>query len=220
MTLAASYLIGSIPFTNIAARRLKGVDLRDVGTGTVSGTGLHRVAGFGPLAVVGCMELAKGAAGPLLARRRMGGCLSSPTSLTPLASLAAGAAVAGHNWSPLLGFQGGRGLSVALGASLATAPEGAALLAAGLGGGRLARQSGAGCALAISALPFVLTWRRGRGGFLLGISLAVPLVAKRLAGNAPPPKRDSRHYIYRFLFDCDPPAGLGDTPGWRFRRRS
>lgn len=205
MTLAASYLIGSIPFTNIAARRLKGVDLRDVGTGTVSGTGLHRVAGFGPLAVVGCMELAKGAAGPLLARRRSGR-VSSLNSLAPLVSLAAGAAVAGHNWSPFLGFEGGRGLSVALGASLATAPEGAAVLGVGLGGGRLARQSGAGCALAIAALPFVLARRRGRDGLVLGMSLALPLVAKRLAGNAPPPKRDARHYAHRLLFDCDSPA--------------
>lgn len=193
--LAASYLAGSIPFTNLGARRLRGVDLRDVGTGTVSGTGLYQVAGFTPLALIGCAELAKGAAGPLLARRRG----------ARLAALAAGAAVAGHNWSPFLGFQGGRGVSVALGASLATFPEGAAVLGAGLGGGRLARRSGAGCALAITALPAVLMKRRGREGLLLGTCLAAPLTVKRLAGNRPPPVRDLRHYAYRYLFDSDPP---------------
>lgn len=194
LALAVSYLLGSVPFTNVAARRLKDVDLRDVGTGTVSGTGLHQVAGFGPLAVVGCMELAKGAAVPLLARRRS----------VRLAALAAGSAVVGHNWSPFLGFRGGRGVSVALGACLAVAPEGAALLGAGLGVGRLARQSGAGCALAIAALPFVLTRSRGRDGLLVGLSLSVPLAAKRLAGNAPPTTRDLRHYAERLIFDRDP----------------
>lgn len=194
--IVASYLLGSIPFTNIAARRLEGVDLRNVGTGTVSGTSLHQVAGFGPLAVVGCMELAKGAAVPLLARRRG----------ARLGALAAFAAVAGHNWSPFLRLQGGRGVSVALGACLATAPEGAVVLGAGLGGGRLARQSGAGCALAIGALPLVLWKSRGRDGLLLGTSLALPLAAKRLAGNFPPPRRDMRSYVHRLLFDCDRPA--------------
>jgi glycerol-3-phosphate acyltransferase PlsY len=209
--LAVSYLTGSIPFSNIAARRLKGVDLRYVGTGTVSGTGLHQVAGFGPLAVVGCTELAKGAAGPLLAR--MAG------RSRRVEALAAAAAVTGHNWSPFLGLKGGRGVSVALGASLATRPEAALVLGLGLGGGRLAKQSGAGCALAIAALAPAL-WRvRGSEGLLLGASLALPLAAKRIIGNHPPPSRDLRHYAHRFLFDRDPSdggpgsAGSASVPG-------
>ena len=86
--LAASFLAGSIPFANLAARRLRGVDLRTTGSGTVSGTSLYRVAGFGPLAVVGCLELAKGAVGPLLAGSRRPG----------LGAGATGLAVTGHNW--------------------------------------------------------------------------------------------------------------------------
>lgn len=203
--LGLSYALGSIPFSNVAARALRGIDLRDVGTGTVSGTGLHEVAGFGPLAVVGCAELAKGAVGPLLAQVAV----RRPTPA--LTAAAAGAAVAGHNWSPFLGFEGGRGVSVALGASLVTSPEAAMVLGLGLGGGRLARQSGAGCALAIAVLPPLLWMRRGPAGLWLGVSLAVPLVAKRLAGNHPPAKRDLRHYANRLLFDRDPsdrPSGV------------
>jgi glycerol-3-phosphate acyltransferase PlsY len=212
--VAASYLMGSIPFTNIAARVLKGVDLRAVGTGTVSGTGLHQVAGFGPLAVAGCAELAKGAAGPLLAR------VTSPGPERGLAALAAGAAVAGHDWSPFLGLQGGRGVSVALGASLATRPEGAVVLGLGLGGGRLVKQSGAGCAVAIAALPAVLWKTGGRDGLLLGFALATPLAAKRIAGNRPPPSRDLRHYVHRFVFDRDPGDGGRQPAGVAGRRGS
>ena len=46
--VALAGLAGSIPFSNLAARVRAGVDLRDVGTGTVSGTALFDVAGFGP----------------------------------------------------------------------------------------------------------------------------------------------------------------------------
>ena len=57
--MAAAFLAGSIPFSNLAAQRLRGVDLRTTGSGTVSGTSLYRVAGFGPLAVVGCLEIGR-----------------------------------------------------------------------------------------------------------------------------------------------------------------
>src|SRR5919106_4525297 len=102
------WLAGSIPFSNLAARVRAGVDLRDVGGGTVSGTALHSVAGFGPLAVAGVCDIAKGAVGPALAGR----------DRPMLGAAAAGAAVAGHNWSPWLGGAGGRRISVAMGSLL------------------------------------------------------------------------------------------------------
>lgn len=191
--LLSSYLIGSIPFTNIAARRLRGVDLRSHGNGTVSGTGLYQVAGFGPLAIVGCLELAKGAAGPLAAGRRR----------PALAATAAGAAVAGHNWSPFLRFAGGRGMAPALGASLVVAPEAAGLLAAGLAGGRLAGETALGCLVAMAAMPFVLGCRRGRRGVGVAAALLVPMLAKRLCGNGPATAGDRRVYFYRLVLDRD-----------------
>src|SRR5437764_448341 len=67
--LGLSFVAGSIPSSNITARLRAAVDLRDVGTGTVSGTALYRVAGFGPLAVAGIVDIAKAVVGPLLAGR-------------------------------------------------------------------------------------------------------------------------------------------------------
>jgi glycerol-3-phosphate acyltransferase PlsY len=58
MVVGAAFLAGSVPFSNIAARARAGVDLRDVGGGTVSGTALHQVTGFGPLAVAGACDVA------------------------------------------------------------------------------------------------------------------------------------------------------------------
>src|SRR5579875_3837472 len=129
--VAASFLAGGVPLSNIAARRLAGADLRQVGSGTVSGTGLFTVGGFRPLAIIGPLEVAKGALGPLLAGR----------ARPALAAAAASAAIAGHNFSPFLRGAGGRGLAPALGATLVLAPEGTALLAAGLAAGRAAREA-------------------------------------------------------------------------------
>ena len=74
-------------------------------SGTVSGTSLFHVAGFGPLAVTGIADIAKATVGPLLAGR------NRPV----LAAFAGGAAIAGHNWSPFLQGAGGRGFAPSLG---------------------------------------------------------------------------------------------------------
>ncbi|MGB7051550.1 MAG: glycerol-3-phosphate acyltransferase [Acidimicrobiales bacterium] len=193
--LLISFAAGAIPFSGLAARLIAGVDLRNRGSGTVSGTGLYEVSGFGPLAVAGSLDVAKGAVGPLLAGK------GRPT----LSAVAAGAAIAGHNWSPLMSGAGGRGISPALGATLVTAPEGAAVLAAGLGGGRLVRQTGLGCLTALFGMVPVLVRRHGWRGGILALCVSAPIIAKRLAGNAPPPGNDLwRSLRTRLLFDRDP----------------
>jgi glycerol-3-phosphate acyltransferase PlsY len=195
LVLVASYLAGSLPFSGWAARIIAGADLREHGTGTVSGTSLYQVAGFGPLAVAGSLDVAKGALGPLLAGRRR----------PWLGALAAACGVAGHNWSPFLGGAGGRGVSPALGASLALAPEATAVLGTGLALGRLARQTGLGTFLAIVSLPPLLARRRGERGLTIALALAVPMLAKRVAGNGAPAEGwDLRHVCTRLFFDRDP----------------
>ena len=194
LVLGAAWLAGSIPFSNLGARITKGVDLRDVGTGTVSGTSLHEVAGFGPLAVTGVLELAKGAVGPLLAGRHR----------PRLAAAAAGLAVAGHNWSPFLQGAGGRGISPSTGALLATAPAGAAVLLGGLAAGRLAHATGFGSFVADVALVPVVRRVHGRDAALAAAAVLVPIFAKRLAGNRPPADRRWATWRERLLFDRDP----------------
>jgi hypothetical protein len=104
----------------------------------------------------------------------------------------------------LLGGAGGRGIAPALGSLLATAPLGVPVLAAGLIAGRLARQTGLGSFVALSALVPVLMRTSGRRGAVAGACVAVPMAAKRLAGNrrvAGPARR--RAYLRRLLFDND-----------------
>ncbi len=192
---ACSFLAGSIPFSGIAARLVAGVDLRQVGSGTVSGTALYEVAGFPWLAAAGVFEVGKGVVGPMLAG----------SDRPWLGAAAAACTICGHDWSPFLGGAGGRGISPALGSLAVLAPEGAALLAGGLAIGRLARQTGVASLAALAALAPVLAARRGPVGLAVAAAVGVPMIAKRLAGNRfPPPGRLGPALAHRLLFDCDP----------------
>jgi acyl phosphate:glycerol-3-phosphate acyltransferase len=192
-SMAIGFAAGSIPFSNVVARWRAGVDLRAVGSGTVSGTGLYEVAGTGPLVVVGLFELAKGALGPMLAGRQH----------PAVSALAGAAAVAGHNWSPFLGGAGGRGISPAIGALLVTAPAGSGVLLAGLAIGKLAGETALGSFIADLVLVPVAARVHGRKGAAAALSVLVPMVAKRLMGNRPPLGSASSVYLYRLVFDRD-----------------
>ena len=189
-----AFVAGAIPFSNLLAQSLAATDLRAVGSGTVSGTALYRVAGFAPLAFGGIMDVAKGAPGVLAAG-------SAPI----VGALAAGAAVAGHNWSPFLRGAGGRGVSPAMGALAVIFWPGAVLLLAGLAVGRVLRQTGLVSLLAMLALPFLaLSWG-GSDAALAGSLVVAPMILKRLSGNnsMPPAGRRARVLLQRLLCDND-----------------
>jgi len=192
--LVLAFVAGSVPWSNIAARRTRGVDLRSVGTGTVSGSALYRVAGFPALALAGILDVGKGALGPSLAGS------GRPTLL----AFAGAAAVAGHNWSPFLRGAGGRGIAPALGALLVQAWAGAVLLLIGLVVGKAFGQTGLGGFVAEILLAPVLFVVAGPAAALAGLAVAVPMLVKRVVGNAPPEPRAAHAYVTRLLYDREP----------------
>jgi glycerol-3-phosphate acyltransferase PlsY len=189
-----AFVVGAVPWSNVMAHRKAGVDLRSVGSGTVSGTGLFEVAGFAPLAIAGIADVLKGAVGPLLAGR------DRPV----LAAISGGLAVTGHNWSPFLRGSGGRGISPAIGALGVTAWPGAVLLLGGLAAGRIVRETALGSFVADAALVPVLFATHGRRGAISAICVATPMLLKRAVGNRPLERASSRGYRERILFDRDP----------------
>lgn len=197
LVIAAAYLVGAIPFSGWLARALRGVDLRSYGTGTVSGTGLYRVAGLGPLLVGGILDVAKGTVGPALA----GG--DRPV----LAAVAGGTAVAGHDWSVFLGGAGGRGISPALGSMVVTGWQGSVHLLAALTVGKAVRSTSLGAFAGYVTLPAVMARHRGRDGLIAGLCLITPMLLKRVVGNQPLPRVEAtRVAVTRLLFDQDTPV--------------
>ena len=198
LRVSGAYLIGAVPFANIVARASSGEDLRSVGNGTVSSTGVYRVAGAGAFAVSCALDIGKGA----LAASLAGGC--DPA----LAAAAVGLAIAGHNWSPFLRGAGGRGVLPGIGALLVIAPSGSALLLSGLAAGWSADNTALGCFAAQSLLVPVLGRAKGRKGVMLAAAVAGPMLVKRLLGNEPLPcaawPERGRAYLTRVIYDRDP----------------
>jgi glycerol-3-phosphate acyltransferase PlsY len=192
--LLVAFVLGAIPVSNLVATRSRGVDLRTTGSGTVSGTSLYRVAGFRWLVVSGILDVAKGAVGPLLAG----------TGRPTLAAFAGGLAVAGHNWSPFLKGHGGRGVGPAIGVLLVNAWPGVVVLLGCLVVARAFRQTGVGGFVGEVLLAPVLAITNGPAGALAGGAVAVPMLVKRVIGNARPATTGWRVYAHRLLYDHDP----------------
>jgi len=111
------YLSGSLPFAIWITRLVKGVDVRDAGSGHATTTNTIRQAGFGWGALVLVLDIAKGFLPVWLALT-----VAPAVSLPYVVPLTAALAVAGHCWPLFAQFRGGMGLATAGGALLALSP--------------------------------------------------------------------------------------------------
>lgn len=102
------YLCGAIPFGFIYVKLVKGVDIRNVGSGRTGGTNSLRAAGLGVGLATSFSDVGKGLAGAWLTRLLLGG--AAGDGLLPWLIITAGImAVVGHNWSVFMGWRGGAG---------------------------------------------------------------------------------------------------------------
>jgi glycerol-3-phosphate acyltransferase PlsY len=113
--VAASFLLGAIPWGYIAGKVSGGIDLRTVGSGGTGATNVLRTLGLKASAIVLVLDILKGFL-PVIVMRASG------FSAWWIAA-AAVAAVAGHCWSPFVGFKGGKGVATGAGAAIALLPE-------------------------------------------------------------------------------------------------
>ena len=113
LLLTLGYLLGSMPNGYLAGRWLKGIDLRQCGSGSTGATNVLRNVGKSPALVVFLLDVGKGALAVLLAKS-MG--------LNDWVQVLAGlAALAGHIWPVWLGWKGGKAVATGLGMFLGLA---------------------------------------------------------------------------------------------------
>ena len=113
LLLAIGYLLGSMPNGYLAGRWLKGIDLRQYGSGSTGATNVLRNVGKAPALVVFLLDVGKGALAVLLAKN---------FGLNDWVQVLAGlAALAGHIWPVLLGWKGGKAVATGLGMFLGLA---------------------------------------------------------------------------------------------------
>ncbi len=110
--IAIAYLIGAVPW-GLVLGKLNGVDVRNHGSGGTGATNTLRLLGWKVALSVFLLDFAKGLL-PVLAARW----LDAPDWVVALVAVAT---VAGHCWSPFIGFKGGKGMATGGGAAVALA---------------------------------------------------------------------------------------------------
>ena len=120
------YLLGSIPFGVLIARKKAGVDVRQYGSGRMGMSNVLRTAGGKAAGLVLVLDMAKGALAVIFAGLIIGkGYVlvgGFPLGLFSAQVIAALAAIVGHIWPVFLKFKGGRGVATFFGGLIAICP--------------------------------------------------------------------------------------------------
>ncbi|NBP32403.1 MAG: glycerol-3-phosphate 1-O-acyltransferase [Synechococcaceae bacterium WB6_1B_055] len=175
-----AYLLGSIPSGYLAGRWLKGIDIREHGSGSTGATNVLRHVGKTPALIVFLVDVFKGSAAVLVAKQLLG---SDAHGWLVTAGLLA---LAGHIWPIWLKGKGGKAVATGLGMLLGLLPAvgfaslGIFLLV--LSFSRIVSLSSVVAALALPALIWIAGYSQTTAYMGLGV-LAALLVVWRHRGN-------------------------------------
>lgn len=192
-----SYLLGSFPTAYLAGRSMKGIDIREYGSGNVGASNVSVHVSRLAFLAVGPFDFLKGMVPAWAARR-----LDLSLEVGVMAGLAA---MVGHSWSLYLGFKGGRGISVGLGTMAMIAPLEFLLVLFILALAVLMKNVPLGIGIGMASSPLLAWLLKEPAPVMAGCgALALLTFAKRLLANWEPlrgPKREA--IINRLLFDRD-----------------
>ena len=158
--IPVAYLLGSVPFGLIAGRVLRGVDVRDHGSGSTGMTNVLRTVNSPAAGIVLLLDMGKAVLAVVLAR-----VFSDSAGVQVAAALSV---LIGHNWPVFSGFRGGKGTAPGWGGLLILSPI-SGLVASILGAG----------ATALSRSVSV--------GSLIGAASGSAVLVVRSLGGAEPP---------------------------------
>ena len=122
LLLLVSYVIGSTPTSIIVGKIVRGIDIREHGSGNAGGTNVFRVLGWKPALVVVTIDIFKGwLPAAVLATTLFQGELAF-NNIGLLQILCGFAAVLGHTYTIFADFRGGKGVGTLAGMLLALFP--------------------------------------------------------------------------------------------------
>jgi len=219
LLILGAYLWGAMPTSYLVARYWKGIDIRKYGSGNVGATNLseqtNKVVGI----AVGLFDCVGKGTLPVVLANLLDQSLSVQVSVGLVT-------VIGHNWSPYMGFKGGRGIATAIGVLLGFwmwQELAFAILVLGMIGIVVFKETALFTFIELLLLPVsALILSRPAELITLTVAISVILVMKRLVGNWEWPQGDSSlamTLLYRILWDRDvrrkadwTKRGLNDEP--------
>lgn len=121
LLLLLSYITGSIPTSIILGKLVKGIDIREHGSGNAGGTNVFRVLGWKPALVVVVIDIFKGWLPPAIYATIL--LQGQPITNIGIVQILCGfAAVLGHTYTIFAGFRGGKGIGTLAGMLIALFP--------------------------------------------------------------------------------------------------
>ena len=164
LVIAASYLLGAVPWGLLIGRWTRGVDVRETGSGNIGSSNVLRTAGAKAAVLALLLDVAKGAV-PVLAARAIADAAGMTSAQgAGLQAGAALAALAGHSWPVYLKFSGGKGVATGVGGLFVLYPLGGLVaLVSALVLMRLSRYISLGSIIGVTigAGSLILFWLRG-----------------------------------------------------------
>lgn len=181
--LVLSYVLGSVSSAHAFGRLLKGIDLREHGSGNLGATNAYRVLGPWVAATIFAVDFGKGALAVYAAAWAAARFGASPEVVAVVGGLGV---IVGHTWPFYLGFKGGKG--VATGAGVVLALSGwkivVALLAMFVVVVALTRFVSLGSVAMAAAFPLLVAWLHwGNVPLVVFALLAAALVIFNHRGN-------------------------------------
>jgi glycerol-3-phosphate acyltransferase PlsY len=168
-SVAGAYLVGSIPFGLLLARRVAGIDVRQAGSGNIGATNVARSAGRGLGLLTLALDAGKGALAVLVAAALTG---EPRDGGWPAA--AGLAAFLGHVFPPWLRFHGGKGVATGFGIFLVLSPLAAFAATAAFGAAFAATgMASAGSLTAALVCAAAAAWADGPGSPVARVGLVV-----------------------------------------------
>jgi glycerol-3-phosphate acyltransferase PlsY len=118
-----AYFLGSIPF-GLLAGRLRGLDIRKVGSGNIGATNVWRTLGWQWGLPTFLCDFGKGLVAVVIARHLADAWIpnAAPDDLNYAGISAAIACILGHSFPIWLGFKGGKGVATSLGVIIGMMP--------------------------------------------------------------------------------------------------
>jgi glycerol-3-phosphate acyltransferase PlsY len=121
LMILISYLVGSVPTSIIVGKLLKGIDIRQHGSGNAGATNVFRVLGWKAGLVVLLIDIAKGVI-PTVWVSQLGLQSGFSWEFVNFQIVAGLCAVFGHIWTIFAGFKGGKGVGTGAGMVIGLAP--------------------------------------------------------------------------------------------------
>lgn len=126
LSIVISFMCGSIPTGYIIMKRIYGVDIRTMGSGNIGSTNVKRIGGAKASVATQVGDIVKGLV-PVSIAYILSYKVNLPVSTDVYLCLVAFTAVLGHDYTPFLGFNGGKGVNTTLGAFFLLSPFSIAL---------------------------------------------------------------------------------------------